>query len=195
MHDRISSSRPDQLLGLIQGGFRPCLTLARTAAESRRTFECFLPMEVPLSDPLPWQLCVYHGSHRAGDNHAGVGVCLFLVVGSQLYEIYRYQSYLGQTCTVLFAEFQGAYLALLRNHAVLPDLDGPSSADSSTIAVFHSISSICSLLLTRASLAQFAARSPTDLGQMTPDYCIWVECRLQRLRWKRTSLYPGRPSR
>ena len=32
-------------------------------------------------------------------------------------------------------------------------------------------------------------------GQMTPDYCIWVECRLQRLRWKRTSLYPGRPSR
>ena len=108
-----TSSRPDQLRGLIQGGFRPCSTLARTAAEFRKTFECFLPMEVSLSDPRPWQLCVYHGGHRAGDNHAGVGVCLFLVVVSQLYEIYCYQSYLGQTCTVLSAEFQGAYLALL----------------------------------------------------------------------------------
>ena len=41
------------------------------------------------------------------------GVCLFLVVGSQFYEIYRYQFYLGQSCTALAAEFQGAYLALL----------------------------------------------------------------------------------
>ena len=91
----------------------PCLTLARVAAETRETFECFLPLEVSLSDLPPWQLCVYRGSHCAGDNYAGVGVCLFFVVGSRIYEIYRYQSYLGQSCTVLSAEFQGAYLALL----------------------------------------------------------------------------------
>ena len=189
-----TSSRPDQLLNLIHGGFRPCLTLARTAAESRETFECFLPLGIALSDPRPRQLCVYYGSYRAGDNHAGVGVCLFPAVGSQPYEVYRYQFYLGQTCTVLFAGFQGAYLAPLHNHTVPPDLGGPSSADSSIIAVFHS-SHLFFLLSTRASPAQFTARSPTDLGQMTPDYCILVECRLQGLRWKRTSLYPGRPSR
>ena len=65
---------------------------------------------------------------------------------------------------------------------------------SSQVSSVPSLSSFSFLLLTRASPAQFTARSPTDLGQMTPDYCIWVECRLQRLRWKRTSLYPGRPS-
>ena len=60
-----------------------------------------------------WKVHVYHGSHCEGDGRAGVGVCLFLAVGSQVYEIYRYQSFLGHTCTVLSAEFQGAYLALL----------------------------------------------------------------------------------
>ena len=80
-----TSSRPDQLLGLSRGGFRPCLTLARTAAESRESFECFLPLDVPPPDLQRWKVHVYHGSHREGDGRAGVGVCLFLAVGSQVY--------------------------------------------------------------------------------------------------------------
>ena len=59
-----TSSRPDLLLGLSPGGFRPCLTLARAAAESWETFECFLPLEVSLSDLPPWQIFVYHGRLR-----------------------------------------------------------------------------------------------------------------------------------
>ena len=61
--------------------------------------------------------------------------------------------------------------------------------------IYNSFHCIPLLLSTRACPAQFEACSPTDLGLLTPDYSIWVECRLQRLRWKRTSLCPSRPSR
>ena len=60
---------------------------------------------------------------------------------------------------------------------VLPDLDGSlSTVGTGTIAVFHqfpSHTSLHSLISTRACLARFEARSPTDLGQMTPDYRIY----------------------
>ena len=108
-----TASRPDLILCWFPGGFRPCQTLAQVATDSRESLESFLPLEFSPASLSDLQVFVYHGSHCAGDGHAGVGVCLFLVVGSQVREVYRYQYFLGHMFTSLVAEFQGAYLALL----------------------------------------------------------------------------------
>ena len=108
-----TASQPDLILCSSPGGFRPCQTLAQAATDSRESLESFLPLEFSPASLTDLQVFVYHGSHCAGDGRAGVGVCLFLVVGSQVHEVYRYQYFLGHMCTSPVAKFQGAYLALL----------------------------------------------------------------------------------
>ena len=108
-----TASRPDLILCSSPGGFRPCQTLARAATDSRASLESFLPLEFSPASLTDLQVFVYHGSHCVDDGRAGVGACLFLVVASQIHEVYRYQSFLGHMCTSPVAEFQGAYLALL----------------------------------------------------------------------------------
>ena len=98
---------------LLYWGFRPCQTLARIASDSRSSLERFLPLEFSPGSLYQFHLFAYYVSHCADDGRAGAGVCLFLSVGSQVHEVYRYQSFLGQQCTPSNAEFQGAYLALL----------------------------------------------------------------------------------
>ena len=91
-----TASRPDLILCSSHGGC-PCQTLARIASDSRSSLERLLPVEFSPGSFSQFHLFAYYGSHCADDGRDGGSVCLFLSVGTQVHEVYRYQSFLGRS--------------------------------------------------------------------------------------------------